>query len=499
MKPYSLSTLINQIYNINISCEVKVKGLCSDSRTVSPGDCFVALQGENYKGLVFAEDAIKKGAVAVITSGDVFAEKMLYGAPVITIPSLQNKLSLLAATFYDFPSNKLNTIGVTGTNGKTSIAFLLAEILTNLCEKTAMMGTIGCGGTKELDATAMTTEPAVSLHKKMHELLGKGFAGVAMEVSSHGIKQGRIAHANFNYLIFTNITPDHLDYHGSFADYCKTKLSLFDRKNVTAAIVNWNDTEGRKICDIAKSNNYDCVIYGTNDYKSMELTKLKYVFAENISITLTGFKFTLISSWGRAEIRGGYLGMTNVDNVLAVITYLLTTGVDIGVVSQVVRDLPTIPGRMQMYSMPSGAKVIVDYAHTPDSLEHLLAFLNLQCQGELTCIFGCGGNRDKGRRYGMGRIADLYASHIVLTTDNPRDEDVKDINADIMAKMLNKGKVKFIENRSEAIRKTIAVANKDDVIVIIGKGHETYQEQNGKVYYHSDRDVVEEMSKESII
>ena len=489
-----LSTLINKVYNIKIASGVDVTGLSYDSREVAPGDCFFALEGENHNGLAFVQDAIQNGAVAIVASGDTFSEEVgALSVPIIKIPLLESGLSLLAATFYDFPTQKLNIIGVTGTNGKTSITFLLAEILTRLAEKAAMIGTMGYGSASNLEPTSLTTEPAVSLHKKMYELLQQGFDTVAMEASSHGIKQNRISNIDFNYLIFTNITPDHLDYHGSFEDYCATKLSLFNHKDVTAAIVNWNDVEGRKICDIATNNNYDCILYGTTDYKNMLLKNFKYVYAENIDITLESFKFTLRSSWGTTDISGGYLGMTNVENVLAVVAYLLATGVSIEMVATCLKSLPVIPGRMQLYNMPNESKVIVDYAHTPDSLEQLLSFLNLRCRGELFCIFGCGGNRDKGRRYGMGRIADLYASHVVLTTDNPRNEPVAEINADIMAKMIDKSKVEFIENRAEAIRNTLAKSKKGDVIVIIGKGHENYQEQQGKIYHHSDRAVVESL------
>ena len=489
-----LSTLINEVYNIKVASEIDVTGLSYDSREVAPGDCFLALEGEKHNGLAFIKDAIQNGAVAIVAAGDAFSEEMVtLSVPLIKVPLLESGLSLLAATFYNFPTKKLNMVGVTGTNGKTSITFLLAEILTRLVEKSAMIGTMGYGSTSNLGSTSLTTEPAVSLHKKIYELVQQGFSTVAMEASSHGIKQNRVAHVDFNYLIFTNITPDHLDYHVSFEDYCATKLSLFNQKHITAAIVNWNDMEGRKICDIAKNNNYDCILYGTTDYKGMLLKNLKYVYAENIEITIGAFKCTLVSSWGTADISGGYLGMTNVENVLAVAAYLLATGVPIELVSTCLKNLPVIPGRMQIYNMPNESKVVVDYAHTPDSLEQMLSFLNLQCTGQLFCIFGCGGDRDKGRRYGMGRIADLYASHIVLTTDNPRDESIAEINADIMAKMIDKSKVEFIENRAEAIRKTLEKSKKGDVIVIIGKGHEEYQEQQGKIYHHSDRAVVESL------
>jgi UDP-N-acetylmuramoyl-L-alanyl-D-glutamate--2,6-diaminopimelate ligase len=494
---YPLSTLINKVYNINISLEANISGLCCDSRNVLAGDCFIALQGAKHNGLAFITDAIKKGAVAVIASSDTFAEDTIAHdsliIPMIKVPMLDGGLALLAATFYNFPAKNLNMIGITGTNGKTSIAFLLAEILTSLADKTAIIGTLGYGSTKSLEPTMLTTEPVISLHKKIYAIAKQGFRGVAMEISSHGIKQNRIAHIDFNYLIFTNIAPDHLDYHESFTDYCATKLSLFDRKNIVGAIINWNDIEGRKICDIAKNNKYDYILYGTTDYKGMLLENVNYVFAENIDITLDSFKFTLLSSWGRTEISGGYLGMSNVENVLAVIAYLLANGTGLIKVAAVLKKLPVIPGRMQTYIMPNKARVIIDYAHTSDSLEQILSFLKPQCKGNLFCLFGCGGDRDKGRRYGMGRMADLYASHIILTADNPRDESLADINADIMLKMVDKSKIEFIENRADAIIKTLAKSSPNDIIVIIGKGHESYQDQGGKLYYHSDCAVVESL------
>lgn len=493
----SLATLINKVYKIKIASKANISGLCCDSRSVIAGDCFVALEGQNHNALSFIEDAIKNGAVAIVAAGDVVCEdEILHNGcsiPIIKLPMLESRISLFAATFYGFSADNLNMVGVTGTNGKTSIAFLLAEILTNLDDKTAIIGTLGYGSTKSLESTSLTTEPVISLHKKIYEIASQGFTGIVMEVSSHGIKQNRIAHIDFNYLIFTNITPDHLDYHANFADYCATKLSLFDRDNIDGAIVNWNDIEGRKICEIAKNNKYDCILYATCDYEGMLLQSSKYVFAESINIALDSFSFTLVSSWGSIEINGGYLGMTNVENVLAVIAYLLANGVALRKVAAVLKKLPVIPGRMQAYSMPNNARVIIDYAHTADSLEQILSFLKPQCQGKLFCLFGCGGNRDKARRYGMGRIADLYANHIVLTADNPRDESLADINNDIMAKMIDKSKVEFIENRADAIKETLSKSIEGDIIVIIGKGHESYQEQDGKVYCHSDLEVVQSL------
>lgn len=473
--------------------DVPINGLSLNSRTVACGDVFVALAGAKQHGLLHAEQAVNNGACAVIFdpagNGKQLAER-ISSVPVVAVENLGSKLGEIAARFYGDPSKSMSVIGITGTNGKTSCSQFLSQLLDDC----GIIGTLGWGEWGKLNKTLNTTPDALAIQQILAELLKDNKRTVAMEVSSHGLEQGRVNGVTFKGAVFTNISRDHLDYHGTMETYVQAKLELLKKPGLAFAVVNLDDAYSAQI--IAAVPETVEVLGFSVLGKKAGLTKT--VSAENILHKVDGIEFDV--RWTTAgmqeveQVKVPLYGDFNIENVLAVVTVMLAMGTPLLEVAMKLTQLKSVVGRMERFGGETDPMVFVDYAHTPDALDKVLASLRKHCNQALWVVFGCGGNRDTGKRPQMGKIAEHWADHVIVTDDNPRFENGQDIVHDILAGC-SSGRVEVIQNREQAIKKVIAKAAAQDCVVIAGKGHEQYQEINGVQLPFSDRQVVMEALK----
>jgi UDP-N-acetylmuramoyl-L-alanyl-D-glutamate--2,6-diaminopimelate ligase len=473
-----------------VARDVAVSDLTLDSRQVRDGGAFLACRGARRHGLEFAAEVARRGAQAILwePDGTVRPPQLDSSIVLAEVPQLSQRASELADRFFGAPSGALDVIGVTGTNGKTTCAWLLAQALGASGRPAAYLGTLGslCGGT--LVAGEMTTPDAVTAQRVLAGFRDRGARAVAMEVSSHGLAQGRVAAVRFDAAVFTNLTRDHLDFHGDMASYGAAKASLFERPDVRLRVFNTDDAFGARLAArTAFAGRIAC-----SRAARPAAGEGAHVFARAIEFTAEGTRFELDSSFGTARISTALLGEFNVDNVLAVLAVLLGSGIGPQQAAAAARQMAAPPGRLETFSRPGAATVVVDYAHTPDALDNALSVLRRHCTGRLSVVFGCGGDRDRGKRPAMGAIAARRADAVVLTDDNPRSEDGDAIIADIRAG-LGGAAHQVIRDRREAIRHAIGAAGAGDVVLVAGKGHEEYQVSGGQVRAFSDRQVVREL------
>ena len=404
--------------------------------------------------------------------------------PHVAVADLKHRAGEIASIVYSNPAHAMRMIGITGTNGKTSCSHWIAECLTKKGEKTATIGTLGNGFLGNLESSQNTTPDAVRLQEDLVQYRALGAEAVAMEVSSIGIEEGRVNGIRFDTALFTNLTRDHLDYHGSMEAYGVVKAKLFHWPNLKHAVINFDDAFGAELA--RKTSAIDIIGYGftTPDIVS---EKLKFLHGANLRLSAEGLSFDIDSPWGNARVESGLLGAFNASNLLAVLGVLVAGGVSLGETAKLVSTLHAVNGRMERLGGKGKPTVVVDYAHTPDALEKTLRALHeiLAPEGKLACVFGCGGDRDRGKRPLMGEISTRLANHTIITSDNPRSEDPHVIIADIVAGAAGKP-LKIVEDRTAAITSAIEHANKDDIILIAGKGHEEYQEINGVKMPFSD-------------
>lgn len=481
-----ISTLLHFIDPDTRFPDTPVHGICDDSRHVSAGSLFIALPGARVDGALYIDEAIAAGAHAVLCAGEALTVESYKGVPLITIPEITQHLGTIAARYHQHPSMDMAMIGVTGTNGKSSLVYLLNAWFLYQQRQAAFIGTIGCGQVGSYQGVGMTTLPAVPLQGRLASLRDKGMEVVTMEVSSHAVSQHRVAGIHFNDLFFTNISADHLDYHKTLEAYAEQKMRLFAYPGVEQIITNADDHWGRKLIQQYRDS-HKIIAYGS---QPMQHLGVPMVQATETLLDLTHTVIHIDTSWGASVVTSPLIGEGNVYNVLALCGYVLSQGVPIDKLPAVMATLPTVPGRMERFHAPNRPTVIVDYAHSEASLAMVLTFLRPRCQGKLVAVFGCGGERPVERRYGMGRVADEHADEIILTEDNPRSESVEEINTMIMRDMQQPGKVRIIPNRCEAIEDAINACNDGDVVLVSGKGHEQYQEKAGKRYPHSDIAVI---------
>jgi UDP-N-acetylmuramoyl-L-alanyl-D-glutamate--2,6-diaminopimelate ligase len=462
--------------------DIPVTGLALDSRTIVKGDIFIALSGAKQHGLVHAEQAINNGASAIIfdPAGNRITSSL--HIPMLAVENLGLKLGELASRFYGDPSQFMTVIGITGTNGKTSCSQFLGQML----EDCGIIGTLGWGEWGQLCKTQNTTPDALSIQKILAELLNNKKHTVAMEVSSHGLEQGRVNGVRFKGAVFTNISRDHLDYHGTMEAYVQAKLALLTKPGLAFAVINLDDAYSEQIiASVPKS--VQLWQFSANGKKP---DSGECVNAENIQHNLGGIEFDLrrINS-PLQRIKLPLFGDFNVENILAVLTVMLAMGISLPEAGRKIGKIKPVEGRMERFGTEADPLIFVDYAHTPDALDKVLSSLRKHCKHDLWVVFGCGGNRDTGKRAQMGEIAEHWADHVIITDDNPRYENGLDIVHDILAGCRST-KVEVIQNREQAIHKVISSAAKNDCIVIAGKGHEQYQESNGVQLPFSDRQVV---------
>jgi UDP-N-acetylmuramoyl-L-alanyl-D-glutamate--2,6-diaminopimelate ligase len=506
-EPSSLKALLAGLSSFPDRDDRLITGLALDSRTVIAGDAFIAMAGAKQHGLAHVEQAIRKGASAVIYdpagTGQQLAEawpsRDAALVPMIAVENLGLKLGELAARFYRDPSRFMAVIGITGTNGKTSCSQFLSQMLDDC----GIIGTLGWGEWGKLNKTLNTTPDALAVQKILAELVKDKKQAVAMEVSSHGLEQGRVNGVTFKGAVFTNISRDHLDYHGTMEAYLQAKLALLRQPGLAFAVVNLDDEYTVRIIAAVPES----VARWQFSAKGKTADSGECVNAENIRHEADGIEFDLRFRDQRQRVKVPLYGDFNVENVLAVLTVMLATGVSLAEAVKRLGHIKPVDGRMERFGGDAEPLIFVDYAHTPDALDKVLSSMRKHCQQALWVVFGCGGNRDAGKRPQMGRIAEQWADHVVITDDNPRYENGADIVNDILAgcsatakdggsvatgmePVRPTAKVEVIQNREQAIQTVVASAAKNDCIVIAGKGHEQYQEVNGIQLPFSDKQVV---------
>ena len=465
--------------------DVEISGLQNDSRHVMPQDLFIAYPGAAADGRLFIEQAFQAGAVAIVYEPEQWPLSVLLPGhiPCLAIPGLAKQLAAIASRFYGNPSHQLSVTGVTGTNGKTTIAYQLAQAYSILGGTAAYIGTIGQGRVNALQALYNTTPDALCLQRLLHDYQQQGLQHVCMEVSSHALSQQRVDHIEFKDAIYTNLSHDHLDYHHTMEAYAAAKAQLFSMPLLEHAILNHDDA----YCALmTKQLPKTCETFTYGLQQGSDVRVLSY------DTHMSGSHLLIDSPWGKHELSVGLLGTFNIYNSLAVLTSLLATGVKPAEVIDVMSKIEAAPGRMELVLQKPC--VIVDYAHTPDALDNVLSTLQQLKKGRLGVVFGCGGDRDKTKRPMMGRIASQYADFVIVTSDNPRTEDPLTIVNEVAAGLLPTSHAIKMLDRKEAIHHALEMASEDDIILIAGKGHESYQEIGKTRFVFSDQDVVREYS-----
>ena len=468
---------------------VAIDAIALDSRQVDRGTLFIALTGSRVRGHDFIDAAIAAGAAAVVYDAAVeVAGAAAKGVPCIGVAGLSHKAGLIAARFHGEPSRQLFMVGVTGTNGKTSCSHFLAQVLDGEGERCAVIGTLGNGLWGSLHSATHTTPDAVTLQRTLADFLTQGARRVAMEVSSHALEQGRVAGVEFDVAVLTNLSRDHLDYHGDMAAYRAAKSELFRTPGLRYAVLNGDDPFGRQLAGEV-ADDVEVVLYRLTDAGAIGGGGAKQVMGQLLACDQHGLTLAISSPWGSGELRSPLLGRFNASNLLAVLSVLLISGIDFQEALRRLASVENAPGRMEHYSAPGRPLVVIDYAHTPDALEQVLLTLRDHCQGRLWLVFGCGGNRDAGKRPLMGAIAARLADRVVLTDDNPRHEDPQEILDQIRAGM-GSARQRVIRDRADAIAYAIEQAAANDLVLVAGKGHEDYQQVGGERLPFSDREQV---------
>lgn len=452
--------------------------LTADSRKVDAETLFMAYPGERLDGRDFIAQAVAKGAAAVLWEREGFAWNPSWQVPNAGVMGLRAHAGEVADAFYGQPSSKLWMVGVTGTNGKTSCSHWLSQAFTALGRKTAAVGTLGNGFPGALSEAVNTTPDPILLHGMLADYLSEGAAGVAMEVSSHGLVQGRVNGVHFDVAVLTNLSRDHLDYHGDMAAYAAAKKQLFQWPRLGCAVLNADEAFGREIAEELRDADVRVMTYGLQGGD---------VRGSGLVLDQNGMRMDVTTPMGQARLEVAVVGKFNASNLLAVLATLLASEVSLAEAVEVLNAVKPVAGRMQRLGGQGKPLVVVDYAHTPDALEKVLAALREQTAGRLVCVFGCGGNRDKGKRPLMGEAASRLADEVIVTSDNPRHEAPLAIIEDILAGM--DGNYVVEADRAAAIARAIEQAAEGDVVLLAGKGHEDYQEIDGVRLPFSDLEV----------
>jgi UDP-N-acetylmuramoyl-L-alanyl-D-glutamate--2,6-diaminopimelate ligase len=475
--------------------DVEVQGLATDSRCVHPGDLFLASQGLQVHGLVHVEQAVERGASAVAWQPvDDAKLQRLAGSlrvPAVAVAGLGQKLGIIADRFYAQPSQQLHVIGVTGTDGKTSVTHFIAQALGGAQQACGLLGTLGYGFYGALSAPTHTTPDAVRLHAELAALRDRGASHVAMEVSSHALHQQRTAGVAFNTAVLTHLSRDHLDYHGSVEAYAEAKRRLFQSPQLDCAVLNVDDEFGRTLAEQYRDRLR--VIAYQREAGGAAREHGDWIELKSVRALEKGLGLQVESSSGSVAFEVALLGGFNAENLLAALGALLASGLSIEAAARCLSRVSTVPGRMELFSCPGRARVVVDYAHTPHALETVLQALRPHCRGELVCVFGAGGERDQGKRPHMGMAAERYADRVILTSDNPRNEDPAGILDQIARGFEQPQRAVRIEDRAEAIETAINEAAPGDLVLVAGKGHEDTQQIGSQKVPFSDRARVRQL------
>jgi UDP-N-acetylmuramoyl-L-alanyl-D-glutamate--2,6-diaminopimelate ligase len=494
----TLGLLLESKVDIPEKYNMVLTGIEMDSRKIDRGDLFIACKGANFDGRDFVSEVIERGAAAVLVEkGDLWQKiNVENNVPIIPVENLASQISSIAAKFFNKPADNFSLIGITGTNGKTSACQFIAQSLTNLNHVCGTSGTLGYGIyakeylQSDIDissegapgATPGTTPDPIAVQRIFSEVLQHNADSMVMEVSSHGLKQGRVCINEFNVAVFTNLTRDHLDYHHSMDAYGKEKLKLFLGSRLSIAVLNMDDLFTATILNNL-SRQVKSYIYSLNNSQAD-------VYSEAVEFKRKGFKLNVVTPWGKGVMETGLLGSFNASNLLAVLTTVMAleskhSDFDFEHVLSKVAAVSPVKGRMELIG-DKPVSVVVDYAHTPDALQNSLNALHEHFKAKIWCVFGCGGERDKGKRPMMARIAENLADQLIVTDDNPRQEASSDIIKQILSGFADKEKVMVESDRAKAIDKAIANAALGDVVLIAGKGHEEYQDIGAKRMMFSD-------------
>ena len=456
--------------------EARVSDLTLDSREVRTGSLFFALPGQNAHGVNFAADAAKRGANVVLwdPTGDVRLPALPPEVFAAAVPNLKTLVGRIADRFFNWPSSHMRITGITGTNGKTTCAYLLAQSLERLGYSAAYMGTIGWGRPSTLTEPTHTTPDAVTVHRTLAKLRASGVREVAIEVSSHALDQGRVDGVRFQVAAFTNLTRDHLDYHGTMHRYGEAKAKLFQHAELAHIVLNIGDEFGRALAQ-RYSGSASVIAISVGGSGSGWLAE-RAMHASEVRLNPRGISIDVDGSFGKLNLETQLMGRFNAENSLVVMACLLSLGVPLNDAASALAACKPAPGRMEVVQAQARNKpiVVVDYAHTPDALSKALSAAREHCQGALWCVFGCGGDRDAGKRPVMGAIADELADQIIVTDDNPRSEDPRAITDGILSGMKS-SRARVIHERGEAIGAALKEAQAADLVLIAGKGHEDYQ------------------------
>ncbi len=473
-----------ELKNTSGNLDVKIKKIEYDSRSVGKNDLFVAITGLAKDGHEFIAEAAKRGAVAVVAE----KEDSHRVKAKIVVPDSRLALAQLANRYYDFPSRKLKLIGITGTNGKTTTSYLIKSILEAGNHKTGLLGTIDYYiGDKRISASRTTPE-SLDLQRLLSEMLDSGVSWVVMEVSSHALSLGRVSETDFDAAVFTNLSREHLDFHPDMESYKIAKGKFFQmlQDDGKWAILNRDDPH------------WDYF------YKQAKVPRLSYsiesgnadVFSKSFSIGLGGTRMKLCTPAGEVQIDFQLLGKSNLYNALASATCCLALGIDLDIIGKGLESVDSIPGRMEKIDWGQGFNILIDYAHTPYAFQKLLQTTRELTKRRICMVFGCGGDRDKGKRPEMGKVASELADLVILTCDNPRTEDLDQINQQIYEGVTEQEKVKIIRDREEAIREALKGARAGDTVILAGKGHENYQIIGKRKIDFSEKEIVRNFLKE---
>lgn len=488
----SLSELLEGLAADASGLDTWVTGLATDSRSVRVGEVFLACQGLQVHGLVHVEQAVMRGAVAVVWEpvagvelSDVAGSLSI---PTLAVAGLSQKLGIIADRFYARPSGSLHVIGVTGTDGKTSVTHFIAQALSATDQRCGLLGTLGYGVCGALQTPTHTTPDAVRLQAEFAALRDSGVKQVTMEVSSHALHQHRTDGVAFDTAVLTHLSRDHLDYHGSIEAYAEAKRRLFHTSGLGCAVLNVGDDFGRQLA--AELRGRLRVIAYQGQPGGAARSYPEWLELVGVRALERGIALQLESSWGAAAFEAALLGDFNAENLMAALGALLAGGMSLQTAVQRLSRVKTVSGRMELFVRRGAPRVVVDYAHTPHALETALQALRRHCNGELVCVFGAGGDRDQGKRPQMGYVAECYADRVILTSDNPRHENPASIVDQIVKGFEQPDRALRIMDRAEAIESAIRGAAEDDLVLVAGKGHEDYQQLGSERLPFSDRDWV---------
>lgn len=469
--------------------DLPVTGLSLDSRQVSEGHLFLAVYGHDQHGLAFLKQAIGRGAVAVAWEPCCRYTEVTEKLPAVSVSALGQEVGKIAARWFGHPTVKLFAVGITGTDGKTSTSHLVAQLSDLLGKRCATIGTLGYGFLSSLQDATHTTPDPVTVQRLCEDFVQQDADSMVMEVSSHALDQGRIAGVQFDVVVFTNLGHDHLDYHGDLTHYLNAKKRLFKLPGIAHGVINLDDLHGREWAE-EFSSSYSVIGYSCSDQQPDSLPNIQCLQASKLRLDGQGAHFELHWQCQVLPVSSPLLGRFNVSNLLAAIGVLLARGESLLDIVAVVEKLQTISGRYEGHGGLDQPLVVIDYAHTPDALQQILQSLREHCSGQLVCIFGCGGNRDRAKRPVMGGIAEQFADVVCVTNDNPRDESPEEIIRQVLDGVQDRSKVRVELDRARAIAGFISSASPNDVILVAGKGHEQAQIIAGKRLPYSDVDVV---------